>query len=433
MEPLNRYAVHALDHVVLHRQDANPARSAWASLNGPSASVCITSGRCSAHHARGSAVGSKTASGSTLESPASRRRPCHRPASALETAESRLTRAHSASTGLSGRQGSRLGRQYDFAVGYPYEDLDDSQFERLVVECMRKLFGAGVQSFAPGKDGGRDALFVGVAERFPSAAAPWTGITIGQAKHTHATNGHFSDPDFSSEAKSSVLTKEAERVAKLVKAGQIGNYILFANRRAGGVTVPTLVARFAAATGLAEDRIVFVGVEYIDDLLRRHPELLELAKIDPLDGPLLVSSYELAEVILLIATELKAPLPEDDAPIMDRVSFAEKNRVSHMSPGFADLLSKRYLSLTRRIGDFLAEPANEQALRHYEAAVEDFQLKIVAKRAHYQSFDDVFNYLVDLLVKRDSVLARNVRLVRAMLFYMYWHCDIGATPDAATA
>jgi hypothetical protein len=28
------------------------------------------------------------------------------------------------------------------AVGYAYEDLDDSQFERLVVQSSRKLFGA---------------------------------------------------------------------------------------------------------------------------------------------------------------------------------------------------------------------------------------------------------------------------------------------------
>ena len=318
-------------------------------------------------------------------------------------------------------------------MGYPYEDLDDSQFERLVVECMRKLFGVGVQSFSTGKDGGRDALFTGVAERFPSTAAPWTGTTVGQAKHTHATNCHFSDPEFASAAKTSVLTKEAKRVAKLVASGSIRNYILFANRRLGGVTAPALVLRFAADTGLGEESIFFAGVEYMDGLLRRYPDVLDLARIDPLDGPLLVSSYELAEVILAIATGLGAALPADDAPIMDRVSYTEKNRVNRMSPEFADILQRRYLNYTRRIGQFLAEPANADALRQYEAAVEEFQLKIVAKRAGYQSFDDVFNYLVDFLARRDGVLARNVRLVRAMLFYMYWHCDIGATPDAQTA
>ena len=80
---------------------------------------------------------------------------------------------------------------------------------------------------------------------------------------------------------------------------------------------------------------------------------------------------------------------------------------------------------TRRIGEFLAAPENSVALRHYEAAVEDFQLKIVAHRSEFQKFDHVFNYLVDLLFTRDAVLSKNRRLVRALIFFMYWHCDIG--------
>jgi hypothetical protein len=37
---------------------------------------------------------------------------------------------------------------------------------------------------------------------------------------------------------------------------------------------------------------------------------------------------------------------------------------------------------------------------------------------------------VDTLVKRDLVLRGHERrrLVRVMLFYMYWHCDIGEEP-----
>jgi hypothetical protein len=63
--------------------------------------------------------------------------------------------------------------------------------------------------------------------------------------------------------------------------------------------------------------------------------------------------------------------------------------------------------------------------------VEDFQLKIIAKRKDHQSFDEVFNHLVELLIARDDVCARNRSMVRAMLFYMYWHCDIGLSSDAA--
>lgn len=148
-------------------------------------------------------------------------------------------------------------------MGYPYEDLDDSQFERLVVQCMRVLFGAGVQSFATGPDGGRDARFDGTAERFPSAASPWTNVTVGQAKHTNAINAHFNDANFSGTADSSVLSEEVLRIKKLIADAELDNYVLFSNRRLGGVSGPVIVKRLAADTGLEASRIYLAGVERV--------------------------------------------------------------------------------------------------------------------------------------------------------------------------
>ncbi len=316
-------------------------------------------------------------------------------------------------------------------MGYPFEDLDPGQFERLVVQCMRSLFGAAVQSFAPGIDGGRDARFHGTAERFPSTSSPWDGITIGQAKHTLATNAHFNDPDFSSEADYSVLSKETGRIRNLHGARELDSYILFSNRRLGGVVGPKITNDLAEATGVPKSRIFLAGCEYIDDLLIEDPTLLTRAGIDPVDGPLVVSSRDLAEVILAIAEEL-APNPTSPSVPVARVSYDEKNELNAMSPEFADLLQKRYLGYANQIERFLAEPANSEHLRRYEDVVEDFEVRILAKRADHQSFDRLFDRLVEVLVKRDGVLSRNKRLVRAMLFYMYWHCDIGLSPDAAS-
>ena len=41
-------------------------------------------------------------------------------------------------------------------------------------------------------------------------------------------------------------------------------------------------------------------------------------------------------------------------------------------------------------------------------------------------------YLVDLLFNRDAILRQHAhkRLTRAVLFYMYWNCDIGEVDDA---
>lgn len=317
-------------------------------------------------------------------------------------------------------------------MGFQFEDLEDGQFERVVVQCMRKLFGAGVQGFAVGKDGGRDARFQGTALRFPSEVNPWSGLTVGQAKHTAALNAHYSEPSFSGDTKSSVLSKEIERLKKLRQAGELDFYILFSNRRLGGVVGPALETRLAENVGLAKQHVHFVGTERLDELLIEFVDILRLANVSLVDGPLLPSSQDLAEVILAIADELEPA--EIEPPPAKRVTYAEKNELNSMSKAFADELSRRYLGYTQPIEDFLAAPENADILRRYEATVEDFQLKIIAKRADHQSFDDVFNHVVDTLVKRDPVLSGRgrPRLVRVMLFYMYWHCDIGKQPNAAS-
>jgi hypothetical protein len=324
------------------------------------------------------------------------------------------------------------GRQYGQVVGYDFEDLDDAQFERLVVACARKLFGIGVQSFAAGVDGGRDARFEGTAEQFPSKTGPWAGLTIIQAKHTNATNVHFSDSGFSGSAESSTLTEELVRVNKLVSKGEIDNYCLFANRRLGAVTHEEIKRRISSETGIDSKNIYLAGTEYLDDMLIQYPDLINLAKIDPFDGPLLVSSNDLAEIIIAIAREFSLGVLEADAPVVDRVTYKRKNELNNMTEEFARTLSSRYMQYTQQIERFLASPGNVEYREYYESAVEDFQLKIVAHRSEYISFDKVFNYLVEILIGRDVVLSRNRKLLRSMLFYMYWHCDIGETDNAAS-
>lgn len=320
---------------------------------------------------------------------------------------------------------------YLCSVGYPYEDLYEQQFEDLVVECMRKLFGIGVQSFAPGKDGGRDARFNGTADRFPSEAAPWTGQTVGQAKHTLATNAHYGEAKFSNDTPSSTVVVEAKRVKKLVEAGEVDGYIFFTNRRLGGTTEQKVRKLFAKHSGLSEDRIHLCGVEMLDDLIYRYPDIPELAGLKPLDGPLLIGSKDIAEVIIAIAEILSTTPAATDSPVVDRISYDDKNVANNMSPEFAKHLEKQYLSYSAQIGAFLADPGNTEFLNHYNAAVDDFQIKVIEKRADFESFDALFNHLTELLIQRDTMLSKERKLTRAMLFFMYWNCDLGVTPDAA--
>ena len=104
-----------------------------------------------------------------------------------------------------------------------------------------------------------------------------------------------------------------------------------------------------------------------------------------------------------------------------------------MTDDYAKAQRKRYLKETTQIRSFLSAPENLELLRLYESVVDEFQLKIIAKRKDYQTFDEVMEYLVDLLFNRDPILRQHAhkRLTRAVLFYMYWNCDIGEAGDVA--
>ena len=103
-----------------------------------------------------------------------------------------------------------------------------------------------------------------------------------------------------------------------------------------------------------------------------------------------------------------------------------------MTPEFETTLRKLYFELILDIRKFLYDPINDSFKASYQEAAEEFNLKIIAKRREYDIFDDVFNYLLDLLIDRSGILRSNKRLTRAMLFYMYWNCDIGRNKDDQT-
>jgi hypothetical protein len=318
---------------------------------------------------------------------------------------------------------------------YAYEDLSDGQFETLVVLLCQQLLGVSVQGFATGPDGGRDGKFVGTADLFPSKAAPWTGTTIIQAKHTNGFNRDFSESDFySAKGKCTVLAKEVPRIKKLRDNKNLDHYMLFSNRRLAGNVESEIRKYLAKGSGLAEESVFLCGVEQLELWLKTFSDVPKRASLDPIDSPLIVSSDDLAEIIQALARQKDGVSALLDKPPVARVGYPEKNKINNMSADYANQLIKKYLKDTAQIQAFLAAPENIELQRMYVSVVDEFQLKIIAKRKDYQTFDDVMNYLLDLLFGRDPILRQhgNKKLTRAMLFYMYYNCDIGKVGDAET-
>lgn len=315
---------------------------------------------------------------------------------------------------------------------FAYEDMSDDQFERLIVSLCQHLLGIAVVGFSKGPDGGRDAKFVGTAQIHPSTTAPWTGTVIVQAKHTNGVNKSFSEGDFFAlGSKHCVVLKEIPRIQALSAAGKLNHYMLFANRRLAANAESEIRAHIASQCGISEGSIFLCGVEKLELLLRTFPEAAKNADLDPIDAPLMVSPDELADVVVALGSNRAAFQVVADDPPTVRVAFDVKNAANGMSAEYAFAQRRKYLKETPIIHAFLSAPENSELLETYESVVDEFQLKIIAKRRNYQSFDEVMEYLTDLLFNRDPVLRANKKLTRAMLFYMYWNCDIGGDGDAS--
>ncbi|MGE3993673.1 ABC-three component system protein, partial [Pseudorhodoplanes sp.] len=264
-------------------------------------------------------------------------------------------------------------------------------------------------------------------------ASPWTGSTIIQAKNTIGYNRHFAETDFFyPTAESSVVGAEVPRIRKLRAGAELDNYMLFSNRRLAGGVEAAIRKHLTTECKLAVGSVYLCGVEQLEVWLKTFPDVAEKAQLDPVDSPLLVSPDDLAEIVQALARSKDdlAKIVVDDPPT-HRVPYELKNELNNMSVEYAKEQRKRYLKDTRQIQAFLAAPENIELLRLYESVVDEFQLKITARRKDYQSFDMVMEYLVDLLFGRDPILRQRLhkRVTRTVLFYMYWNCDIGQVPD----
>ena len=313
---------------------------------------------------------------------------------------------------------------------FAYEDLSDTQFERLIIFLCQHLLGISVQGFSEGPDGGRDAKFVGTAELHPSKTAPWNGTTIIQAKHTNGYNRSFSESDFFSEnSDKNVIGKEISRVIKLRKNSQLDNYMLFANRRLSGNAESKIRRHIAKKCEIKDESIYLCGTEQLEIFMKKFSDIPKWAELDPIDSPLIVSPDELAEIVESLANQMNVVSAALYATPRTRVTYEQKNEINNMSDEYAEAQRRKYLKETKIITDFLAAPENFELLGRYQSVVDEFQLKIISKRKNYQSFDDVMEYIVDLLFGRDPVLRQHKRITRAILFYMYWNCDIGENGD----
>jgi len=141
---------------------------------------------------------------------------------------------------------------------YPLENLtDDKEFEDLVALICEKILGTETIIFSVGKDGGKDAIFNGTANKFPSETNPWKGKIIIQAKHTQRPNASCSDSDFKKILEYEVIPS----IKKLKENNEIDYYLLFTNRKLSGIQYKKIEDLISTQTDVEN---IIIGKERID-------------------------------------------------------------------------------------------------------------------------------------------------------------------------
>lgn len=310
---------------------------------------------------------------------------------------------------------------------FPYENLNNEEFENLVIRIGKEVLGIGCKTFSVGKDGAKDSWFTGTAEYFPSTAAPWTGTFNLQAKHTKTLNASCSDNDFSVN-KTSILSKEIVRLKDVMKNTPFDNYIIFTNRKLSGGAHPTIVKMLQDGIGIQNAEII--GREQIDTYLNYYPQIAHKFGLYKFIDPLRFYEKDLRDVIIVFTEQSKTISNEAKSYITNFtvIDKEKKNDLNDLSKEYFEFLKSHSLQYFEEIEDFLRNPKNDVYTRMYSNTVSDLQAKIILDRNRFTDFMHLIEHLVDYMVGNNQDKLNNLRkIVRVFIHFMYFNCDIGRT------
>ena len=290
----------------------------------------------------------------------------------------------------------------------------------MVIHICQKILGTGTVSFSEGPDGGRDGKFEGTSNQHPSAASPWKGKFIIQAKKANNPNSSCSDADF----KTKVLDKEIQKILKLKQAGEVDNYLIFTNRKLSAEAHQQHTDYLKSQLGLAN--VSISGVEIITVWLDGNPAIVKACKLDKFRDPLRIHSDDIRDVIVAFYNDRKQVAAGFDSKYsFDYVSLEKKNELNSLSQEYFTYIKENSESSFNAITTFLKKPINKTYVDYYYNTVDEIKGKIVTRRNEFAAFEEIFEHLYDSILDRHPELRESRALINVFLHYMYCNCDIG--------
>ena len=303
---------------------------------------------------------------------------------------------------------------------YPLYDLNDTEFEDLVTMICDRILGIGTINFSRGKDCGRDAIFSGRANGFPSETKPWEGKFVIQAKHTGKVNASCSDSDFKRILKDEVDKK----VLKFQDNGKVDFYLLFTNRKLSG-NKEMEISDFLDLELNIPNRVF--GEERIQLWLRDYPDIARILNLNRLFIPLKFYEKDIKDVIIKFA-ERQHDISKQAEKALQYTNMEKKNQLNRVSEEYFKYMQSHSLKHFTKIRNFLKDPRNKEYKNMYANTVADLKSKIIINRNDFGKFDELFDEIYEgVFSKNQSELKDIRRLIWVFLHYMYFCCDIGST------
>ena len=309
---------------------------------------------------------------------------------------------------------------------YPLHDLNDEEFEVLVTRICRKILGVGTTSFTKGRDGGKDAKFVGTANCYPSEKSPLSGNAVIQAKHTTDPTKSCSDNDFVSNI-TSILNKEIPKIKKQVDEEKVTHYLLFTNRKKTGGAETNIPAKITSETGVAQAWLF--GDKDIQDFLLDYPRIANEVGLDKLRSPILFTPDDIREVVSEFYKQKYSIGQAFDSQhdFQNYPGIEKKNEINNLSKKYFDYIQSDSLPRFAQINSFLSNHRNSDCAEQYHAVADELKGQLVTHRDEFKRFDDALEHVFQLIHERSPQLkmASHRRLVKIFVHYMYCDCDIG--------
>jgi hypothetical protein len=309
---------------------------------------------------------------------------------------------------------------------YRLHEINDREFERLVVRICVHWLGEGVQPFTDGPDGGRDGKFHGTAARFPSENNPLSGHFVLQAKHVASADRSCSDRDFER-----LMRKEHPKVKRLNGQGICDHYMAFTNRKLAGKAdekiIPALLMQGVTTAHMIGTDRIHIAIDMYQDVKETLPNLNDTM-------PFRFDAQDLRDVIAALHDFRDGDMGAafDSALDFETTGLPEKNKINGLTAEYyREVIYRDSLPHFKRIEAFLKNPRNEELAAYYHDSANDLKGKILVYRNRFEVFDHVFLFLAEEIQNGSSALRGKRRMILTLLHYMYCNCDIGSKGDVA--